>query len=340
MALITETIKVKWWSNNRKHYEKMGYTFTNYKDEFVVKVDDLSKSSTEKVVVKCDMCGKLETMKYGNYIIREKENKFFCGKCTVRTPSKLSKKDKRLGETKLNKYGTRITVVEYKGEKDITVEFEDGYRCKTRYKVFENGKIRSPYDKSVHGVGFMGEGQYRSTIKSKITPQYSSWTSMLMRVYSEDQLIRHPTYKDVTVCEEWHNFQNFAKWFDDNYYEIEGERMELDKDILIKENRVYSPETCVFVPRTINALFVKNKKIRGDLPIGVKKMNETNRFLSVRKSNGNTTYIGTYDTIEEAFLSYKKSKEDHIKQIADDYKSVIPSNLYEALYNYQVEIND
>ena len=66
---------------------------------------------------------------------------------------------------------------------------------------------------------------------------------------------------DCSVYEGWHNFQNFAKWYEDNYYEIEEEQMHLDKDILVKGNKVYSPDTCVFVPETINGLFVKSNAI-------------------------------------------------------------------------------
>ena len=71
---------------------------------------------------------------------------------------------------------------------------------------------------------------------------------ILERGYSKLWKEKHPTYENVYVCEEWHNFQNFAKWYYNNYYSINEERMEIDKDILYKNNKVYSPDTCIIVP--------------------------------------------------------------------------------------------
>lgn len=70
------------------------------------------------------------------------------------------------------------------------------------------------------------------------------------------------------MCEEWHDFQEYGKWFDNNYYEIEGETMCLDKDILVKHNKIYSPETCIYAPQTINKLFTKRQNDRGESIIG------------------------------------------------------------------------
>ena len=113
----------------------------------------------------------------------------------------------------------------------------------------------------------------------------------------------------------------------------------MDKDILIKGNKIYSSETCVFVPERINLLFIKNDRIRGDLPIGVSY--DGNRYKSQCK-NGTHKYIrlGTYDTPEEAFQIYKQYKENVIKDVANEYKGKIPEKLYNALMNYKVEITD
>ena len=89
-------------------------------------------------------------------------------------------------------------------------------------------------------VGIIGEGIYVSRINSIRTKEYVAWDAMLQRCYDDKLHKRHPSYKDCTVCEEWLNFQNFAKWFNDN--NIDG--CQLDKDLLIKGNKIYSPETC------------------------------------------------------------------------------------------------
>ena len=169
---------------------------------------------------------------------------------------------------------------------------------------------------------------------------------MLLRCYDEKYHEKYPTYKNCKVCEEWHNYTNFGDWFVDNYYEIEGQKMCLDKDILYKGNKVYSPNTCVFVPNNINVLFVKGNKMRGDYPIGV-DYNKINGKFRVRcsiydfKENKNKSkHLGYYNTPEDAFETYKQFKEQYIKEVADYYKNLIPRKLSDVLYNYKVEITD
>lgn len=257
----------------------------------------------------------------------------------------------RIGETRRNKDklgGYEMKIVEYNRSDDIWIEFQDEHktRINTTYDCFQKGKIKNPYHKSVCGVGYIGEGKYKKSNNGKHTKVYDTWVAMINRCYNPYYINKHLTYIDVTVCEEWHCFQDFGKWFEKNYYEIENEVMHLDKDILIKGNKIYSPETCVFVSNNINMLFVKRQKCRGEYPIGVYMDKKINK-LCVRccvfdkeKNRGITKYIGKYNTIETAFLAYKNFKEKHIKEIADEYKDLIPEKLYKAMYEYKVEIND
>ncbi len=114
--------------------------------------------------------------------------------------------------------------------------------------------INKRFTPSVYGVGFLGEGEFKSTNKGKHTPAYSSWKSMLRRCYSANT---PKCYTNVTVCKEWHNFQNFAAWFVENY--IEG--YHLDKDIKQPNNthKVYSPEVCVYISLEENASLAGKK---------------------------------------------------------------------------------
>lgn len=253
----------------------------------------------------------------------------------------------RVGEQKKNKWGSLMTIVKYNNAKDIVVEFENGYKVNTQYGRFKNINIKSPYDRTIYNVGFYGVGEYLKTDNfGKKTIQYEYWHDMLKRCYDDNYKAKQPTYKNKYVCEEWHNFQNFAKWFDENYYEINGEIMQIDKDILQKGNKIYSPETCVFVPNRINSLFTKSDKVRGKHPIGVyfnKKENIFKAQCSVKNKNDEKKRViglGRYNTSEEAFNAYKVFKERYIKEVADEYKDKIPQKLYEAMYNYIVEIND
>ena len=254
------------------------------------------------------------------------------------------RKEERLGEARMMKCGEIAFIVNYANCNDITIQFKTtGELVKTTYSHFKNGNVKSRFTPSVYGVGYLGNEKTKDengqTIKS-----YSVWTSMLMRCYSGEYQKKEPTYKDCSVCKEWHNYSNFKEWFDNNYYEIENQTMNLDKDILHKGNKTYSPETCVFVPQDINTLFTKSDKARGKYPIGVYKPNDSNKFTARCNifNNGKSKLknLGYYNTIEDAFEVYKKFKEANIKQIADEYKDKIPDKLYEAMYNYKVEITD
>ena len=169
---------------------------------------------------------------------------------------------------------------------------------------------------------------------------YETWKGMLRRCYSNKYHKKEPTYKNCEVCEEWLLFSNFKKWYKDNYYQIDNDTMALDKDILNKGNKVYNPNDCVFVNQVINNLFIKNDKIRGNLPIGVQTRKDTKKYIAISCNGSGNKSLGSFNTPEEAFNAYKKDKEQYIKQVADEYKDKIPKKLYEAMYKYEVEITD
>ena len=246
----------------------------------------------------------------------------------------------RTGEVGYNKYGSKMVIIEYNKSDDIIVEFEKGNRVHTRYCHFKKGSVANVYDRTVYGVGYYGEGKYVAKINEKHTPQYKAWNDMMIRAYSNKLKNKFETYKEVKACEEWHNFQNFAKWYDENIYHVKSERMHLDKDILVKGNKIYSPDTCIFVPQRINSLFIKCNKERRRYPIGVSYYKRSNKYAVDLNKDGKSVRLGYYATPEEGFYVYKKAKEDYIKQVADEYKPYIPKILYDALYKYKVDISD
>lgn len=232
-----------------------------------------------------------------------------------------------------------MRIIQYNDASDIIVQFEKGCIVKTKYSHFKNGMVKSPFDLSVYNVGYLGEGKYKVWDNNKHTIYYSYWKHMLERCYSQKYHIRETTYKDCIVCEEWHNFQVFSKWVDDNYYYISQEQMQLDKDILHKGNKIYSPENCVFVPQSINKLFTKANNIRGKCPLGITCL-DSKWFANCYDGNNKQIYLGSFETKEKAFQVYKQFKEKTIKQKADKYKEYIPNNLYKAMYSYEVQISD
>ena len=116
----------------------------------------------------------------------------------------------------------------------------------------------------------------------------------------------------------------------------------VDKDILSHGNRIYCPEKCILVPNRLNSLFAKSGSIRGDLPIGVSKYwYDNNRYLaSMKIGNKRSYFIGIYSSANEAFEAYKIEKEKLIKNLAGEYKNIIPKKVYDALMNYEVLITD
>ena len=253
----------------------------------------------------------------------------------------MSKKDDRINETRVNNNGEEMKIIRYGGVNDIDIQFvKDGVILQHRhYCAFKTGQIKNPMFPSVYGVGFVGVGDYKTCDgNGKNRKRYDTWKGMHERCYDPKYHKKHSTYKDCTVCKEWNNYQMFGKWFDINYYEIGNEQMVLDKDILCKGNKTYSPDTCVFVPQSINKLFTKRDNERGELPIGVSKVG--NKFQAQLTRGNGLEYLGVFNTVNEAFLAYKEAKEQYIKEVAEEYKGKIPFKLYQAMLNYKVEIDD
>ena len=156
-------------------------------------------------------------------------------------------------------------VLNYFNAKSIEIEFIDtGYKTKVQAFQIRNGKVKDKLMLTVFGVGFMGDGDYKAKVKGKQTKAYQTWSDMLRRCYSDKFQLKHPTYIDCFVDPIWHNFQNFAQWFDENY--IKG--FDIDKDIKFEGNKVYSPENCLFVSRKENSLKAHAKHYRFTSPEG------------------------------------------------------------------------
>lgn len=251
----------------------------------------------------------------------------------------MSIRNKRIGEKWYNKYGSELIIIDYRNTSEVDIIFTETKYIKTHCKMREikEGTVISPYDKTVYNIGYIGEGKYSKENNELI---YRKWRAMLERCYSKKLHDKYPTYIGCSVCEEWKCFQNFAKWYEENYYEVPNTKwMDLDKDILIKRNKIYSPETCIFVPHEINVIFTKADQNRGDLPIGVYWDNYHKKFVMNFSLKGKNIKR-KFKTSIEAFLCYKTEKEKYIKEVADEFKPYIPQKLYEAMYNYKVEITD
>lgn len=235
----------------------------------------------------------------------------------------------REGEKFITNEGYIIEVIEYFKYENCTIQFEDGTVVKNkRYDHLLDKRIKNPHHKSIFRVGYYGVGKYSQKIHPKI---YRTWYCMFQRCYDKNYQEKQPTYAGCSVAEQWHNFQVFAEWYEESWKPWMDKTWQLDKDILIKGNKVYSPETCAFVPQEINKLFKMSQKRIVVYPTGIDK--HSKKF---RVRLGKNKYYGVFDTIEEAFEVYKKLKENRIKEITEKYKDKITEQIYQVLINYKI----
>ena len=167
---------------------------------------------------------------------------------------------------------------------------------------------------------------------------------MLQRCYSDVYKKKRPTYKGCEVSDNFLHYEYFYEWCHEQIgfgNDGNGNPFQLDKDLLIKGNKVYSENSCVFIPQGINKVLTKRESMRGEHLIGVYWHNASRAFKAqVSKSTGKQEYLGSFNTEIEAFNAYKTAKESFIKEQADKFKSQIDPRAYNALMNYKVEIID
>ena len=252
----------------------------------------------------------------------------------------------RVGEERLNKFGSKMIISGYRKREDIDVYFPE-YNWTFEhvdYSNFKRGNVKCPYERRYFNAGYLGEGKYKMSENKKLKMEFNIWYTMLQRCYDPKLHEKYTTYKNCRVEDYLLNFQHMGKWIEENYYEVLGEQMCLDKDILCKGNKVYSRETCIFVPQRINKLFTKRDNARGKDPIGVIENLSGNYQVRCHNEYGKRVNLGTYSSKEEAFQVYKNYKERIIREVIDSYEGKIPepfySRLKKAMYNYKVEIDD
>ena len=160
---------------------------------------------------------------------------------------------KFIGDRFTTNEGFTIEIIDYMDRHNVLIKFinNPSYQIYSTMQNIKNGQIKYPYLKTVYGIGYYGDGKYKARIDNCKTEQYVRWFSMFNRCYSEKYHEEQPSYKECSVSEDFHNFQNFANWYDRNIYECIYP-LELDKDLLVEGNKIYSPSTCCFIPKEIN----------------------------------------------------------------------------------------
>ena len=225
-----------------------------------------------------------------------------------------------------------IVVVKYTNAANVLVEFtETGYKTNTCVTYIKSGKIGDKLKPSVCGVGFIGDGPYDSKTHKDL---YNRWNGMMQRCYAEK--FREGCYSGVTACPDWHNFQNFVEWSIKQIgFDVEG--WELDKDIIIRGNRIYCPNACCFIPKRINSLLIKSGEYKSNGMLGGVHICNKNGYYraSYRDEAGNRLVLETPD-LEKAENWYRKGKESVVKSIASLYEGIIDQRAYDALMRWEV----
>jgi hypothetical protein len=229
--------------------------------------------------------------------------------------------------------GSELEVIEKLPKGKVKVKFLDqyGYETIVYGSNIASGNVHNKYLPTVFGVGVIGDSDV--DIYSKC---YSSWTSMLKRCYSGT--IETKAYHDCFVTAEWFHFKNFEEWFD---AQVVHTGWELDKDLLVKGNKVYSASTCLFLPTEINCFLTKRYNHRGKWPIGVTYHERLNKWeASCSNVFGKKAYLGVFEDPHAAFLAYKEAKENYAKMLADKWSTLLDARAVEALRNFRVDMID
>ena len=169
--------------------------------------------------------------------------------------------------------------------------------------------------KLVYGVGINDAGYVIETKvngKKQYCPIYQTWRHMLARCYSPKVQLKCPTYIGCSVSKEWLTFSNFRKWM----VTQNSQGMQLDKDILINGNKVYSQNTCCFVSHHVNHLLNERLAARGKYLIGVYWNKSNNAFASQVSIFGRAKHLGSFKTQIDAHIAWRKAKAAYIIEAA------------------------
>ena len=235
-------------------------------------------------------------------------------------------------------------IVKYNDKKNVEIQFsKTGYETTVELGSIRKGEVKDLYSPSVFGIGITGT-KYPPSVNDVKTKEYELWKSMLVRCYSDTIKKKHPTYEGCEVSEKFKSYEYFYEWCHKQIgfgVDGNGNPFQLDKDLLIKGNKVYSEDSCVFIPKEINLLLTKSTTSRGKYLIGVCWSNTHKAFKAqVSKSKGKSEHLGYFKTELEAFNAYKEAKESFVKEQAEKWKGKIDDRAYNALMNYEVEITD
>ena len=163
-------------------------------------------------------------------------------------------------------------------------------------------------------------------------PEYKIWYAMLVRCYQEKSLLKNKSYVGCSVSESFKDYRKFKKWCNKQIgfrsRDEKGRVFHLDKDILIKGNKIYSEDTCCFVPHEINSAITSTGVKENELPVGVSKRKDRDTYSATITKHGKVQHLGSFPTANEAREVYMTERNDYILQLADKWKGKISTETY------------
>lgn len=245
----------------------------------------------------------------------------------------------KVGDIFTSKHCGEFIVVEYINSANVVVKFIDtGYETITRHSQVLSGQVKDRSLPTVYGVGVIGDG-YSCWDGSKIRKGYGLWSSMLARCYSPKSHKSRETYIGCTVSENFKSYTYFYEWCRQQIG-FNEDNFELDKDLLAIDSKSYGEDTCVFLPKEINTAIIKQNKKRGYFPLGVTYHKNTGNFVAQLSTTTGRKHVGAFNNVIDAFAAYKKAKETYLVELAEKWKDKIDDRAYDALMNYEVDIDD
>ncbi len=222
-------------------------------------------------------------------------------------------------------YGN-FQIVRYESCTDVTIQFENtGYTTIYSASQIKAGAIKDPFVPTFMNIGYIGEGPYNHTENKSA---HTRWMQMIRRCHSEDDIYK--SYQDKSVFEGWRCFQNFAPWAEaQKGFHIVDPVWQLDKDLLVPDNKEYGPDACCFLPTRINCMISRT-------PVDGYYDCKNNDYGFGYNDTDGTNHKRRFKSQEEGKLWYKTQKERVVKEVADQYKNELDSRVYEALYSWQV----
>lgn len=234
-----------------------------------------------------------------------------------------------------------FTVVSYRNKRDVLIKFtQTGYEVKVELSQIKKGTVKDRMFPEVMGIGIVGDSVTK--VNGKHTKEYTLWRGILERCYNPKKHLKLPTYVGCSVSESFKYFPHFEDWCNKQIsfglLDNNGKTFHLDKDLLFKGNKIYSEDTCVFVPQEINNLLTKPKLTVNGYPVGVHYDKALSKYIAQVSLGAKMKGLGSFDTPEEAFKVYKQAKEAYIKEVANKWKSVLDQRAHQALIHYEIEI--